>query len=476
MDFFRGGTSSAAISSQEEPHLVLDSDSFPPQTAEASSSVTTATEAPSYRDQIANSAFDSFNYSGFGFDDAGPLAGWIYGAMTPASPSMETHLLDDTSQLATLASQPTLENIGKLQIQDTISGEYVTLQSLWEQQPVVIGFFRRFGCRLCRWGALQLSRIKPLLDAAGVRLVAVGFEAHGLQSFIDGRFFDGDVYVDLTRACYRGLGLQNLGFFRGMAALLTDRRVTRSLKMAKDIPLGDFQGDGMQLGATFVVNKGGNVVLEHRQQHFGDFPVLDDLCNAVISMCKDQDLPKLNLIVNETKRRKGRKRKSRKLRDGSRLASSTGSQRQSTGTSDSDGLPQSQEASTMTSPRSDSPDLGTSPTSQTDLMLSALHDLNIAAQQQQTADAHALSRPRPARNPWTSQTVADAQACKECHNEPQLVEDDPPAVLHKTSSTMSPGATPNNTVSPARSGRLRTSRRRLRPKSRTVDMPLEGLG
>ena len=177
----------------------------------------TAPSSPSYRQQLKDSAFDSHNYAGSSLNQAGFLAGWIYGSSMPPTAmtmsSQETHRLTDACAIDALASTPqTLESIGKLQIQDTLSGEYVTVESLWREQPVVIGFFRRFGCRLCRWGALQLSRLKPLLDAANVRLIAIGFEAHGLQSFIDGKFFDGDVFVDLTKSCYRGLGLQNLGF------------------------------------------------------------------------------------------------------------------------------------------------------------------------------------------------------------------------------------------------------------------------
>eukprot|EP00043_Microstomoeca_roanoka_P007179 m.69299 g.69299 ORF g.69299 m.69299 type:complete len:54 (+) comp13729_c0_seq1:780-941(+) len=44
-----------------------------------------------------------------------------------------------------------------------------------------------------------------------------------------------------------------------MAMLLTDSRVASTLKEAKDISFGDFQGDGMQLGATFVVGTGMDV-------------------------------------------------------------------------------------------------------------------------------------------------------------------------------------------------------------------------
>ena len=45
-----------------------------------------------------------------------------------------------------------------------------------------------------------------------MRLVAIGFEALSLQSFVDGMYFNGEIFVDLTRATYRGLGLPSLGF------------------------------------------------------------------------------------------------------------------------------------------------------------------------------------------------------------------------------------------------------------------------
>ena len=34
---------------------------------------------------------------------------------------------------------------------------------------------------------------------------------------------------------------------------------------------GDLKGDGMQLGATFIIEKGGKVLLEHRQKFYGDY-------------------------------------------------------------------------------------------------------------------------------------------------------------------------------------------------------------
>ena len=44
---------------------------------------------------------------------------------------------------------------------------------------------------MCRAWALDLSSIKPQLDAQGIGLVGVGVEELGVQAFVDGKYFDG---------------------------------------------------------------------------------------------------------------------------------------------------------------------------------------------------------------------------------------------------------------------------------------------
>lgn len=44
---------------------------------------------------------------------------------------------------------------------------------------------------------------------------------------------------------------------------------------------GNMKGDGMQLGGTFVIEKGGNVLFHHKQTGFGDHPKLTDLLGAL---------------------------------------------------------------------------------------------------------------------------------------------------------------------------------------------------
>lgn len=40
---------------------------------------------------------------------------------------------------------------------------------------------------------------------------------------------------------------------------------------------GDLKGDGFQLGATLLIDKGGEVLYEYRQTSYGDHPSMDDL-------------------------------------------------------------------------------------------------------------------------------------------------------------------------------------------------------
>ncbi|MED6244639.1 hypothetical protein AMECASPLE_003438 [Ameca splendens] len=84
-----------------------------------------------------------------------------------------------------------LSEVGKNLLKSADSGEKVELQSLWQDQPLVVFFLRRFGCQVCRWMAAEISKLEPDLRANGVSLVGVGPEELGLQEFKEGGFFKG---------------------------------------------------------------------------------------------------------------------------------------------------------------------------------------------------------------------------------------------------------------------------------------------
>uniref|UniRef100_A0A7N9CJB4 Peroxiredoxin like 2B n=1 Tax=Macaca fascicularis TaxID=9541 RepID=A0A7N9CJB4_MACFA len=91
---------------------------------------------------------------------------------------------------------------------DPAAWQAVELRSLWRDRACVVAGLRRFGCVVCRWIAQDLSGLAGLLDQHGVRLVGVGPEALGLQEFLDGGYFAGELYLDESKQLYKELGFK----------------------------------------------------------------------------------------------------------------------------------------------------------------------------------------------------------------------------------------------------------------------------
>jgi hypothetical protein len=47
------------------------------------------------------------------------------------------------------------------------------------------------------------STLKPELDAHGVALAGIGLEELGLEEFLAGNYFNGDLYLDVDKSCYK---------------------------------------------------------------------------------------------------------------------------------------------------------------------------------------------------------------------------------------------------------------------------------
>uniref|UniRef100_A0A673U1F3 Prostamide/prostaglandin F synthase n=1 Tax=Suricata suricatta TaxID=37032 RepID=A0A673U1F3_SURSU len=101
-----------------------------------------------------------------------------------------------------------LARVGACVLKHAVTGEAVELRSLWLEQACVVAGLRRFGCSVCRWIARDLSSLKGLLEQHGVRLVGVGPEALGLQEFLEGGYFAGELYLDESKRFYKELGFK----------------------------------------------------------------------------------------------------------------------------------------------------------------------------------------------------------------------------------------------------------------------------
>ncbi|XP_054640449.1 prostamide/prostaglandin F synthase [Dunckerocampus dactyliophorus] len=194
-------------------------------------------------------------------------------------------------------SNADLVRVGKNLLKSADTGENVELQSLWQDQPVVVFFLRRFGCQVCRWMAAEISKLEPDLRASGVALVGVGPEEFGLQEFKDLGFFKGSIYVDEQKKCYMDFGFKRYTALSVVPAALGKKVRDVAAKASANGIKGNFSGDLLQSGGMIIVAKGGEKVLLHFVQDSpGDYVPLEDIAKAlsISSQVKEGQKPVCN--------------------------------------------------------------------------------------------------------------------------------------------------------------------------------------
>lgn len=175
-----------------------------------------------------------------------------------------------------------LTKLGLNLLKNALSGESIELRSLWQDQTVVVFFLRRFGCQVCRWTAVEVSKLKEDLSANNVTLVGVGPEEIGLKEFQDGGFFKGDLYIDEMKQTYKDLGFRRYNAVSVIPAALGKKVRNIVTKANADGIQGNFSGDLLQSGGMIIVAKGGEKVLLHFSQDSpGDYVPLENIVQAL---------------------------------------------------------------------------------------------------------------------------------------------------------------------------------------------------
>ena len=108
----------------------------------------------------------------------------------------------------------------------------IKLGGLWADKPVVLLFLRRLGCPICRVAAQDLEALRPRIEEAGGRAVALTYESFGTGSDTDksftSKYFAGDVWtVPLT--IYDALFIKK-GLLSGFGLWDIDRRALAEMK------------------------------------------------------------------------------------------------------------------------------------------------------------------------------------------------------------------------------------------------------
>lgn len=123
--------------------------------------------------------------------------------------------------------------------------------------------------------------MKPILDRHNVRFVGVGVEELGVEEFVAGKFFDGELYVDTKKQSYAALGFKRYNMLNVFGAVLSSAGRSAYAK-AKEMNLGgNMSGDGYQNGGTLVVDKGGKLLLFYKQEDASEHVAIEDVLKAL---------------------------------------------------------------------------------------------------------------------------------------------------------------------------------------------------
>eukprot|EP00696_Hemimastix_kukwesjijk_P003156 gnl/Hemi2/13869_TR4716_c0_g1_i1.p2 gnl/Hemi2/13869_TR4716_c0_g1~~gnl/Hemi2/13869_TR4716_c0_g1_i1.p2 ORF type:complete len:126 (+),score=36.32 gnl/Hemi2/13869_TR4716_c0_g1_i1:325-702(+) len=115
----------------------------------------------------------------------------------------------------------------------------------------------------------------------GVRLVGVGLERLGVEEFVEGKFFNGELYLDEGAKSYKVLNLPRKTIW-SLYGMLDPRLYIAGSRARNAGVSGNFKGNGLQLGATFIVDAGGQRVLfDHRQANYADHPTNEAIMEAL---------------------------------------------------------------------------------------------------------------------------------------------------------------------------------------------------
>ncbi|KAM3968725.1 prostamide/prostaglandin F synthase [Aphomia sociella] len=159
-----------------------------------------------------------------------------------------------------------INEIGSQKVKSVTTGQSTELRSFWQNQNVAIIFFRRWGCMLCRLWAKELAEIAPVLERNNVKLVGIGVEEAGSKEFVEGKFFDGDLYYVENLSTYQMLGFKRFNVVTIITSLFW-KQSREAIFKGRGMGLGgDLKGDWVQTGGALLVEKGG-ILRRHFVQH-----------------------------------------------------------------------------------------------------------------------------------------------------------------------------------------------------------------
>jgi len=110
----------------------------------------------------------------------------------------------------------------------------------------------------------------------------VGLENFGLDEFVEGQFFIGDLYVDVDKKTYKDIGYKKFSTIGVLMSLFGKAARDRIAQNRQENLPSNLKGDGLQNGGTIVITKGGaKVLLDFRQDNPADHVELSEILRVL---------------------------------------------------------------------------------------------------------------------------------------------------------------------------------------------------
>ncbi|KAJ9088786.1 hypothetical protein DSO57_1019796 [Entomophthora muscae] len=177
-----------------------------------------------------------------------------------------------------LPSSKFLENITVT----TTDGDSVKLSSLWKHQDVVLKVLPRLGCRLCKYEAQSLGELRMLTDPSAVALAAVCFTGPDLQTFLSNGYWAWEIFLDDAREVYRKAELHRFTRWEAVKNYLSKYFKAMSSYVDHEFAFpNNFRGDRLQLGGTFIIRKGGEMLYQFKPTKLAMYPSIKEMYSCL---------------------------------------------------------------------------------------------------------------------------------------------------------------------------------------------------
>ncbi|CAL4129022.1 unnamed protein product [Meganyctiphanes norvegica] len=134
----------------------------------------------------------------------------------------------------------------------------------------------------CRVAAKELSLLAPQLSQANVRLIGIGLEKLGVEEFIEGKFFEGELYVDQDMKTFKSMKYKKMNVLN-LAKYMVSSRARQTIDKGKKLQVGgNLSGEKMQNGGLMVIEaKGSDILFNYKQENPADHAENSDILQAL---------------------------------------------------------------------------------------------------------------------------------------------------------------------------------------------------